>query len=190
MRKRRIYRPDGRMLKDMTCSVEGCGQLCNAGAWLEDLRPLCHMHATRWRRTGNPVGVRSRRGRASGPPDESMERRFLAALVIGDASEDGFTRHLLFTGHVDARGYGRLGTVKRPETPFGYVFAHRYAWEHWVGPLSSDLEIDHRPECPKTCVNPAHLQTLTKSEHLRLTWSRARRGEEAQGMLRSVKGVN
>src|ERR1044072_555144 len=165
MRKRRVRHPDGLMLKDMACSIEGCGQACWKGTWLEDFSPLCPRHASRWRNNGDPLKVRSMRGPASGPPSEAMERRFIAALAVGSVSEDGFTRHLLFTGHIDSRGYGRLGTVKRPETPFGYVFAHRYAWEHWVGPLDRRLEIDHRPECPKNCVNIAHLTPLTKSDH-------------------------
>jgi hypothetical protein len=72
---------------------------------------------------------------------------------------------------------------------FTCVLAHRYAWEKWVGPIPEGHDLDHRPECPKNCVNIAHLQPLTRSEHVTLTWERARRGEEAAGFVTRGKDV-
>lgn len=51
--QRRLVHPDKIMLKDSICSVEECDRLCLKGMWLEDFSPLCHMHTTRWRRTGD-----------------------------------------------------------------------------------------------------------------------------------------
>jgi hypothetical protein len=59
-----------------------------------------------------------------------------------------------WTGYKDEKGYGRIykeGLNK---------YAHRYAYEHFVGPIPDNLEIDHlcRRRC---CVNPEHLEAVT-----------------------------
>jgi hypothetical protein len=48
---------------------------------------------------------------------------------------------------------------------------HRWAWQHFVGPIPEGHEIDHR--CGNTrCVRPGHCQTLTPEEHRRVTAER------------------
>jgi hypothetical protein len=44
------------------------------------------------------------------------------------------------------------------------MLVHRYAYEHYVGPIPPGLTIDHlcRVRC---CVNPAHLEAVTKQEN-------------------------
>ena len=46
--------------------------------------------------------------------------------------------------------------------------AHRVAWGLQNGGLSAidGLELDHRLECPKSCVNPAHLRVTTHKQNL------------------------
>jgi hypothetical protein len=68
-------------------------------------------------------------------------------------------------------GYGQLG--KRP-----CVGAHRFAYEHFVGPIPAGYSIDHLChaadlECPggreclhRRCVNPAHLEAVTQRENI------------------------
>ena len=46
------------------------------------------------------------------------------------------------------------------------VLAHRWAYETLVGPIPSGLEIDHLCRNPP-CVNPAHLETVTRSVNVR-----------------------
>ncbi len=61
--------------------------------------------------------------------------------------------------HADG-GYGRFMYEGRPHP------AHRIAYQLAVGPIPLDLEIDHL--CYVTrCVNPAHLEAVTRQENLR-----------------------
>lgn len=62
----------------------------------------------------------------------------------------------LWTGNVNAKGYGRM----RTDGQHGAVPAHRVAYELFIGPIPQGLEIDHlcRVRC---CVNPDHLEAVT-----------------------------
>jgi hypothetical protein len=61
----------------------------------------------------------------------------------------------------DTSGYGKFklrGTT---------LIAHRYVWEHFHGPIEADLTVDHL-NCPtRRCVNPDHMQLITRSENSR-----------------------
>lgn len=51
--------------------------------------------------------------------------------------------------------------------------AHRWAYEHFVGPIPSGKQIDHI--CGVTrCVNPDHLRIATPSENTRAYWRELR----------------
>jgi len=45
------------------------------------------------------------------------------------------------------------------------VLAHRWAYEHLVGPIPPELECDHRCR-NRACVNPAHLQLVSHKENV------------------------
>lgn len=47
--------------------------------------------------------------------------------------------------------------------------AHRAVWEHFHGSVPSGLELDHL--CfNQICVNPAHLESVTRRENMRRRW--------------------
>lgn len=67
----------------------------------------------------------------------------------------------VWRGYRDRNGYGR----HRVE------WAHRWSYEHHVGPIPDRHEIDHLCSNPP-CVNPEHLEPVTKVEHARRTFAR------------------
>jgi len=53
-----------------------------------------------------------------------------------------------------------------PVFPKGGRYAHRWSYEHHVGPIPEGYEIDHL--CRVTlCVNPTHLEAVTPQENKR-----------------------
>lgn len=66
----------------------------------------------------------------------------------------------VWLGATDGGGYGGMKVDGRIEK------AHRLSFSHFSGELTDGLEIDHlcRVRC---CVNPHHLEQVTRSENLR-----------------------
>src|SRR5206468_3686622 len=65
----------------------------------------------------------------------------------------------LWTGWVDADGYGRISVNHK-----GYA-VHRLAYEALVGPIPAGCEIDHLCRKP-ACVNPLHLEPVTHLQNI------------------------
>jgi hypothetical protein len=74
----------------------------------------------------------------------------------------------IWRGYADKNGYGRFYNRGRRKIEW----AHRYSIEQHLGePIPPRHEVDHM--CQVTlCVNPSHLQVLTKAEHARVTMQR------------------
>jgi hypothetical protein len=68
---------------------------------------------------------------------------------------------LVWLGHRDANGYARLGGK----------WAHRAVYEYEVGTIPDGHELDHLCVNPP-CVNPSHLDPVTKVEHVARTMRR------------------
>lgn len=70
----------------------------------------------------------------------------------------------LWTGKPNSEGYGRF-TVSTGVV----VRAHRWAYEHWIGPIPDGMVLDHVKArgCRSTmCVNAAHLESVTQAENV------------------------
>lgn len=127
-----------------TCAIEGCGRKSYARGW-------CKTHYMRWRAKGDPL--------APNRPRPSAETRFLAKIVEGPSG------CWLWTG-TTLRGYGQFGIGSKTDGTRRMTYAHRWAYEHFVGPIPDDLQLDHLCRVP-ACVNPAHLEPVTQLENQR-----------------------
>lgn len=58
-------------------------------------------------------------------------------------------------------GYGRFTLGHGRSVP-----AHRFAYEQFVGPVPDGMEMDHLCRNP-ACVNPKHLEPVTRKENVR-----------------------
>lgn len=148
------------------CSEEGCERIHYA-------RGLCNPHYQRKR-----LGY-------SGPPLSGLPfdvRFWRKADKDGPVPEDRpeMGPCWIWTGGKNKGGYGQFGRPTRS--------AHCIAYELLVGPIPKGLEIDHLchsrsltcpggDTCPhRACVNPAHMEPVTRGENQRRS--------------RSVSGLN
>lgn len=65
----------------------------------------------------------------------------------------------LWRASLDHAGYGRFKSGR-------HQVAHRWSYEHFVGPIPEGLQIDHLCRTP-ACVNPEHLEPVTGAENVR-----------------------
>jgi hypothetical protein len=124
-----------------TCSVDGCDRTASARSW-------CHTHYMRWRNNGStrasvPVSVDGRAQKMT------AEERFWLKVAKTDTC-------WLWIGSLRG-GYGQFMVKAISSTP---QRAHRWAYEHFVGPIPDGLTIDHLCR-NKACVNPTHLEPVT-----------------------------
>ena len=84
------------------------------------------------------------------------EERFLAMI---EETQSGCWE---WRGYKNSKGYGMFHPYQRR----GNVFAHRWAYEKYVGVVPDGLVLDHLCE-NKSCANPEHLEPVTNAENLR-----------------------
>lgn len=72
----------------------------------------------------------------------------------------------LWTSTIDKSGYARISTGSMYDGTRTIAYAHRWAYEHFVGPIPTGLHIDHLCRV-RHCVNPEHLEPVTCRENLR-----------------------
>ena len=70
----------------------------------------------------------------------------------------------LWTASLDGKGYGQFQIGTRAAQKL--VRAHRFAYEQAKGPIPKGLDLDHKCRV-RSCVNPDHLEPVTRSENLR-----------------------
>lgn len=85
---------------------------------------------------------------------QDPERRFLRKVTI---APNGCW---LWLGQIAPNGYGKFW-VREEQNNIG---AHRWAYEHWRGPIPGGLEPDHLCRV-RHCANPWHLEVVTHKEN-------------------------
>lgn len=71
----------------------------------------------------------------------------------------------LWLGGKSGSGYGLIGAGGR-NAPRHSLYVHRVMYEAHVGPIPDGLDLDHLCRV-RACVNPAHLESVTRSENLK-----------------------
>lgn len=100
---------------------------------------LCNRHYLRiWKR-----------GTTELPTKPTVRQQIEAAVFV---DEEGCWRWL---DSVSPNGYGRIGVE----------YAHRLAFEEFVGPIPDGMTIDHLCRV-KTCCNPDHLEAVSLRENI------------------------
>lgn len=69
----------------------------------------------------------------------------------------------LWTGAKNTKGYGIINSPGGERSP---IRAHRFAYEHFKGPISEGLVVRHKCNVP-SCVNPDHLILGTPLQNTR-----------------------
>ena len=93
----------------------------------------------------------------------SLEQRFWEKISL-----EPKTGCWLWTAYTDRNGYGKMSiATATPE------WAHRISYRLYKGEIPVGYEIDHKCSTPP-CVNPAHLEAVTKAENQRRTFERGR----------------
>lgn len=98
----------------------------------------------------------------------------------------------LWKGTRTSKGYGRFrpGPVGPDGRQTPYVRAHRFSYEHYVGPISAGKIVRHSCDTP-LCVNPRHLLEGTNTDNMRDAVARGRiaRGERSGNAKLTEKKV-
>jgi HNH endonuclease len=96
------------------------------------------------------------------PPFRPVKDRFAEHVSVGPVPElrPDLGPCLLWTGRIDAAGYGRLDYLRRPQ------LAHRLSYEWAKGPIPVGQEPDHLCRV-RRCVNADHLEAVTRLENVR-----------------------
>jgi hypothetical protein len=83
----------------------------------------------------------------------------------------------LWTAAKATNGYGMFGSLNDVTT------AHRWAHELFIGPIPEGMDVDHLCRV-RECVNPEHLEAVTRIENLRRMRVGRKLGHTVDGLTR------
>lgn len=131
------------------CSIDGCSNPHYA-------RTFCNLHYKRWREKGDPGAnaPKSLRGYRSDPMQRLLAHRDIRPGPLHTPCWISTYRPC------GVAGYTKL------EVGDHYEYAHRFAYESFIGPIPPGLQIDHLCRV-RTCFNPEHLEAVTSEENTR-----------------------
>lgn len=92
-------------------------------------------------------------------PRPTLEERFWPRV---EKLPDG--QCWLWKGLTLSSGYGQIAVGSRSDGDYRAWLVHRLAYEWMVGPIPDGLSIDHLCHT-RNCVNPAHLEPVTRGEN-------------------------
>jgi HNH endonuclease len=107
-----------------TCSIPDCFKKVHS-------KGLCQPHYRRQRRTGTTDNYF----------DRTVEERFLAFVSTEKTSEGC----IQWIGSTDSKGHGKFWDGEK------IIGAHKWAYEHFVGPVPEGLILDHTCHDPRVC---------------------------------------
>lgn len=87
----------------------------------------------------------------------SESARFWPKVDVGDC--------WLWTGAITGDGYGSFA-LDHSTSGKRNIGAHRWAWEHLVGPIPEGLQVDHLCRV-RRCVNPDHMEIVSSMVNTR-----------------------
>lgn len=89
----------------------------------------------------------------------STKSRPIVEKFLSKFQRGGETDCWLWLDHIRPNGYGQFWPSRgKPE------YAHRYAYRHFVGTIPDGLTVDHLCK-NRACVNPAHMEIVTRGEN-------------------------
>lgn len=104
--------------------------------------------------------------------DDKTLKRFLAKADLDDGG-----RCWIWHACLCSEGYGNFGIGSRTDGSRRTVRAHRFSYEHFVGPIPDELEIDHLCR-NRACINPWHLEPVTSKVNTLRGDTQARRNAQ------------
>lgn len=136
------------------CSAEGCPKEASAS------RGWCWGHYERWLKHGDPLA-----GRMSWNGDHSA--RFWSKVSKTTPERQPGTQPCWYwEGVIKGGGLGDGGGYGYFAVAGVSYYAHRWAYLELVGPIPAGRDLDHLCR-NRPCVNPAHLEPVTRAENLR-----------------------
>lgn len=123
-----------------------------------------------------PEDIRAEFERIAYSPEVITLTRFMEKVNTDGPTPDGnadLGQCWIWTRATNAKGYGRFGLGAHKS-----VAAHRWIYEAKVAPIPEGMTLDHL--CRTTgCVNPAHMEVVTRAENNRRANDHRRQAKEA-----------